>query len=399
MPISVDTRPLRIAPFRRLWLASVVTAVGGQFSFIAVPKQLYDLTGSSRYIGIAGAVTLCCLGVAALWGGALADVYDRRRVLLVTSSGIAATAVLFWALYAVATVPVMLTLIGLNAMFMGAHLSAFGAAIPRLVPTELLTAASSLGSLVRSLGPIAGPLLAVLLIPLTGLQWLYAVDAIALTATVWAVWRLPAMPPGTQAKRRINVVDGLRYLAAQPVLVALLAADLIAMVFGLPVALYPELAEHRFGGDRALGLLFAGLPIGIFAMGLISGRFTHFKRHGVIVTVAVAAWGATLVGLGLSYTLPFAMAFLIVGGAANFLLTTFRNAMTQAYATDEMRGRTQGALTLITMGGPSLANLLHGTLSPAIGPSWTIAGGGLLTMAAVIAVAIAVPSFWAYSSR
>jgi MFS family permease len=406
MPVifrAADTRPLRVAPFRRLWLSSVVTAIGGQFAVIAVPKQLYDLTGNSALIGVAGIVTFACLGVSALWGGALADVKDRRSILLVTNSGIALTALLFWALYDVASPPVLLALVGLQAACVGANMSVLGAAIPRLVPVGLLAAANSLTSLVRYLGPIVGPLLAGLLMPLIGLKWLYFVDAVALSVTVWAVWRLPPIPPGEQAARRTDlrhIMDGFRYLASHKVLLAVLAADLSAMVFGLPVALYPEIAERTFGdpagGGFALGLLYAAYPAGVLAMGLISGTFTHISRHGLMVTIAVTLWGLTVIGFGLSQVLWLAVAFLAAGGAVNFLLSTFRNAITQAYATDEMRGRTQGSLTLVLMGGPSLANVLHGTVGAATTPAVAIVGGGVLTVLAMLAIATAVPAFFRY---
>jgi MFS family permease len=385
----LDTRPLRIAPFRRLWLAGVVTAIGGQFSFIAVPKQLYDLTGSSRFIGVAGAVSFACLAVAALWGGALADTKDRRSVLIVSNCGTAATAVAFWATYDQASVPVMLTLIGVQAAFFGATMSAMGAAIPRLVPTELLAASASLGSIVRNFGPIIGPLLAGLLMPLVGLKWLYLIDAIALTATVFAVYRLPQIPPLPSARPVApgRVWAGIRYLGTQPVLVAVLAADLAATVFGFPIALYPEMAGPD--GYLRLGLLYAAIPVGVVVMGLFSGRMTRATNHGAMLAIGVIAWGATLIGFGSTG----AAVFLVAGGAALFVLSTFRNAITQAAARDDMRGRTQGALTLILTGGPALGNFAHGFASDAIGPRWTIAGGGVLV---IVTVSILAQKFWNY---
>lgn len=278
---TVDTRPLRIPAYRRLWLATVVTSVGGQFAVIAVPKQLYDLTGSSAHIGVSGIVSFCALAVSALWGGGIADVVDRRRMLLVTASGITVTSVLLWlqAVLRLDSVPLLLTLLAVQAAFVGANAPALGATIPRLVPAELIPAASSLGHLVRYVGAVVGPLLAGALIPLIGLRSLYLIDSIALCATVWAVFRLPAVPPGEGASHRSDLrhlLDGLRYLGNDKILVAVLAADLSAMVFGMPWALYPELAHERFGdppgGGFVLGLLYAAYPAGVFAMGLIRRR-------------------------------------------------------------------------------------------------------------------------------
>jgi MFS family permease len=402
---AVDTRPLALPAYRRLWTASVVVAVGGQLTLIAVPKQLFDLTGSSAWVGLAGLVSFLALAVSALWGGGLADVADRRRMLLVTNVGLATTLGLFGlqAVLHLGSVPLLMVLVAVQMSFVGANLSAMGAAIPRVVPAELVPAASGLGSLVRQVGSIVGPLLAGVLIPVIGLPVLYLLDAVALSAVLWAVHRLPAMPPGAQAPRRTDLrhlADGFRYLARGRVLVAVLAADLVAMVFGMPYALFPELARRTFGdpaeGGLALGLLYAAYPAGVLAMGLVSGTVTRSRRHGMLVTVAVTAWGATLVGLGLSRALWLGLAFLVIGGAVNFVLSTFRNAITQTCATDEMRGRTQGAFTVITMGGPALANVAHGAAGAAFGPAWAIAGGGVLVVLGMWTVVSLAPDFWRY---
>ena len=403
--VLVDVRPLRVAAYRRLWVASAITVVCGQFNLIAVPVQLFGLTRTSASIGLAGAVSLGALMVSALWGGAVADVVDRRRMLLVTATGIVGNATLLWAQAALGlrSVPLLLCLVAAQAALVGANASALGAAIPRVVAAELIPAASNLGSLVRQVGAIVGPLLAGVLIPVFGLRWLYLCDAVALCALVWAVYRLPPMPPAPGAATRVSLAhlaSGVRYLAGERILVAVLAADLAMSVLGLPYALYPQVAQETFGdppgGGAALGLLYAAVPTGVLLGALVSASFTRVRRHGAMVTVAVTVWGLAVLAFGLAPRLWLAVALLACGGGAVIVHSTFRNAITQCYVSDGLRGRTQGALTIVLIGGPALANAVHGLVGAWVDPRWAITGGGALTVVAMLAVGRLVPALWAY---
>ncbi|MFC4011998.1 MFS transporter [Nonomuraea purpurea] len=397
---TIDRRPLTVAAFRRLWVASTVCAVGGSFSVVAVPAQLFTVTGSSAAVGVAGAVSFAALVVAALWAGALADVMDRRRVLLAAHSGLAFTYAALWiqAVLDARSVPVLMVLVACQGLTFAAIMTTMGAAVPRLVPVELLPAANSLMSLTRYAGSILGPVLAGVLIPVAGLGTLYLFDAVALLAVVWAVIKLPPLPPQPDQARRPTigqVAASFRYLAASRLLVAVLAVDLAAMVFGMPTALFPELAQHAFGGPEGggpeLGLLYAAYPAGVVTAGLLSGTFTRARRHGALMAAAAAAWGITVVGLGLAAELWIALVALVLGGAVNFVLSTFRNVITQAHTHDAMRGRIQGSLTVVLFGGPHLANLLHGAAASILDPRTVIWVGGLLTTVSVAAIVWAVP--------
>lgn len=414
---TVDRRPLAIAAYRRLWVASAVCAVGGSFSVVAVPTQLFMVTGSSAAVGASAAVSFVALIVAALWTGAVADVRDRRIVLLAAHCGLALTYTALWAQAAVGggSVPVLLVLVACQGLTFGAIMTTMGAALPRLVPVELLPAANSLSHMVRYAGSILGPVLAGVLIPIVGLSTLYLLDAVALLAIVWAVLKLPPLPPiphatdspsdpparHRQGRSTIGqVLDGFRYMAASRLLVAVLAVDLAAMVFGMPVALFPELAQHTYGGPAGggleLGLLYAAYPAGVFVAGLLSATFTRARRHGALMAAAAAAWGVTVLVLGLATQLWIALAALALGGAVNFVLSTFRNVISQANTDDAMRGRIQGSLIVVTHGGPQIANLLHGAAAPIFGPRMVICVGGLLTVATVAAIAWAAPQLRHY---
>ncbi|MGX4694124.1 MFS transporter [Streptomyces sp. JNUCC 63] len=402
---AMDTRPLRRPAFRRLWSSTIVTAVGSQLTAVAVPKQIYDITGSSAWVGYASLAGLLPMVVFALWGGAVADTMDRRKLLLITNSGIAVTSLLFW-LQAVArldSVVVLMVLLAVQQAFFGLNAPARNASIARLVPAGELPAANALGSTVMQTGLVAGPLLAGALIPVIGLPELYLIDAVALCATVWAVLRLPPLPPLTEpAARRAGlreIAAGFRYISGHKVLLLSFLADIIAMVCGMPRALFPQLAAETYasyGEGLALGLLFAAIPIGAVIGGLFSGTFSRARRHGWMVIGAVTAWGVAVAGFGLSRSLWVAVAFLAVAGIADMVSMVFRGAILLSAATDDMRGRMQGVFTVVVAGGPRLADVLHGTAGSAFGPRAAVTGGGLLVVALMLVLAAAVPALRRY---
>jgi MFS family permease len=404
----VDTRPFRHPAYRRLWTSSVVTAVGSQLTAVAVPKQIFDDTGSSAWVGASGGAALLPLIVFGLWGGSVADAVDRRRLLVVTNAGIAVTSLLLWlqAVTGSRSVWIVLALLMAQQACVGLNAPARGAIVPRLVPADELAAAAALQSTVTGLGFVLGPLAAGALIPVVGLPTLYLIDTVALLVALVAVRGLPPVPPaptpdgGRRATGVASVVDGVRYLSTRGVLLVSFLADIIAMVLGMPRALFPEMAERTFGdppgGGLALGVLYAAIPAGSMLAGFFSGSFTRLHRQGAAVAVAVGCWGLAVVGFGLSGSLRAAAVFLAIGGAADMVSMVFRGALLQQAATDEMRGRMQGVFTVVVSGGPRLADLLHGTLGQALGTRAAVTGGGLLVVAAMTTVALWKPEFWRY---
>ncbi|RSO08821.1 MFS transporter [Streptomyces sp. WAC 05379] len=402
---AMDTRPLRRPAFRRLWSSTIVTAVGSQLTAVAVPKQIYDITGSSAWVGAASLAGLLPLVVFALWGGAIADTMDRRKLLLVTNTGIAVTSLLFWlqAVTGMESVVALMVLLAVQQAFWGINSPARNASIARLVPAGELPAANALGSTVMQTGQVMGPLLAGVLIPVIGLAELYLIDALALCVTVWAVFKLPALPPvKAAAERRAGIreiVAGFRYIALHKVLLLSFLADIIAMVFGMPRALFPQLAGQTYGSygeGLALGLLFAAIPIGAVVGGLFSGTFSRARRHGWMVIGAVVAWGAAITAFGLSDSLWLAVVFLALAGVADMVSMVFRGAILLSAASDEMRGRMQGVFTVVVAGGPRLADVLHGTAGSAFGPRAATVGGGLLVVVLMLGLAAALPALRRY---
>ncbi|MFC0114755.1 MFS transporter [Kibdelosporangium aridum] len=401
----MDVRPLRVAPYRRLWMSTAVTSIGSQLTAVAVPKQVFDLTGSSGFVGLTGAVALVPLLVFGLYGGAIADMMDRRKLLLITNAGIALSSVLLWlqAALAVNSVWIVLLLLGLQQSFFAVNMPTRTAAIARLVPAELMPSAMALGSTVFTFGSVLGPLFAGALLPIIGLSTLYLIDSVALVLAMYSVWRLPPLPPLNGETRRAglrDVIDGFRYLAGRTVLLASFLVDIIAMVAGMPRALFPEMAERTFGdppgGGVALGWLYAAIPLGAFLMGLSSGWLSKINRHGVGVIIAVCVWGAAMAGFGLTSSLWLAVVFLAIGGAADMVSAVYRSSILQAAAPDEMRGRMQGVFTVVVAGGPRLADLTHGWTAAAAGTTVASAGGGFLVIVLTVGAAVWLSAFWRY---
>lgn len=415
MRLLADTTPLRHRDYRRLWASGIVTMIGAQLSIVAVPQQIFEITDSSGYVGLAGLFGLVPLVVFGLWGGALADVMDRRKLLLITSTGTGLTTLAFWAQAAAGlnNVWVVLGLLAVQQAFFAVNQPTRSATIPRLLPEHQLAAANSLNMTVMQFGAIAGPVLAGVLIPVVGLATLYLIDAIALLATIWAIWRLPALPPTGTARRAgfRTVLDGFIYLATQRILLASFAVDVIAMVFGMPRALFPQIAHETFGdpasGGVALGLLFASMSAGAVLGGVFSGWIPRIRRQGLAVIVCIVLWGLAMVGfgvavgltgsvLGLGVGLWIALACSAFGGAVDMISAALRVTMLQTVATDEMRGRLQGVFIVVVAGGPRIGDVAHGFAAAALGTAVAAAGGGALVVLGMVVSAIAFPAFLRY---
>jgi MFS family permease len=412
--LFADTRPLRNQHFRRLWIANIITVIGAQLTVVAVPAQLYADTGESFYVGLAGVFGLVPLVVFGLYGGALADVFDRRTILILTTLGLIGTSALFWWQAAAGSTNVwlLLSLFALQQAFFAVNQPTRSAIIPKLVEPGLLPAANSLNMTITMAGAIAGPLVAGVLIPIVGFEWMYLADTLTLFATLGAVLRLPSLPvagaaagvPGVRA-----VIDGFSYLRTQPVLMMSFVVDLIAMVFGMPRALFPEIAHLSFDGPDEGGLvfalLFAAIPAGAVIGGVFSGWVSKIEHHGRAVVVCILVWGAAMTGFGVAVALAdrwastmlvVALLMLVIGGAADMASAAFRSSMLQAAADDAMRGRLQGVFIVVVAGGPRIADTLHGATAAAVGTAAAAAGGGVLVVVGVVVASLAVPSFVRY---
>ena len=402
---TLDLSPLRASrPYRNLLLGDAVSVIGTQVTAVAVPLQVYAQTRSAAAVGLVGLAGLVPLVLLGLYGGAVADAVDRRRLVLATTTGQAVLSTVLlvqaatdlrqtWLLYAVVAAQS-----GLFALDSPAR-QAF---IPRLLPVELLPAGNALRQLEFGLGTTLGPLLAGGLVYGFGFGAAYGLDAVSFTATLWAVASLPTMRPDGGGRRAglASVVEGLAFLRTRSVLLLTFVVDIIAMVFGMPRALFAPLSDQVYGtGEAGAGALYSALAIGGLLGAVFSGRLGRVHRQGVAVVVAIVAWGACIVGVGLAGHLWVALALLACAGAADAVSAVFRTAILQAAAPDEMRGRLGGVFIVVVAGGPRLGDARAGGGATLVGLRGSVLAGGLTVIGLTVLVAAVVPKLLAYDSR
>jgi MFS family permease len=402
---AIDTTPLRNRAYRRVFGGVAVTMLGQQMTLVAVPYQVYEVTGSSLMVGVTSMVALVPLIIFGLLGGAIADAMDRRTLLLITSVGAAVTSALLavQALLGNTHLSVLWVLTALVSAFAAVNQPTRSAAIPAIVGVEGVPAANALAMTVRQMGVIVGPLLAGVLIGVGNLSITYAIDALGFVAAVLLLRGLPSLPPGGMTgPLRLGaavrgVGEGFAFLRTQPVLLLTFVVDIIAMLLAWPQAVFPELSQTTYGGDaNSLGWLFAGVSIGSLLMGLTSGWVSRVDRQGAVVLAAIAVWGVAIIGFGLASSLWLAVSCLAVAGAGDMVSAVLRGSMLQTAAPDEMRGRMQGVYIVVVAGGPRLGDLRAGVLASALGVSVAMVSGGVVVVLAMAVVAFAVPSFWLF---
>jgi MFS family permease len=425
---AIDTRPLRNPPYRRLFVGQAVSGFGLQFTAVAVPVQMYALTGSSLWVGLLGIANLVPLVVFSLWGGAFADAVDRRRLLLGASllMWCSTLALLAAAALGLTSPALLLALTAVQATGFAVSSPTRGAIIPRLVPTHEVAAANALGTTSFSLAMAAGPLAAGLLIARGQFALAYLVDAVAFTVVLWATWRLPTLrpkpiadadavraeslteavaadgvttvvaPPRAAGWREVRA--GLAYIVSQPVLWLSFAIDIAAMVLAMPRALFPEVADERFGVG-SIGWLYAAIAIGSVVAGLTSGWVSRVQRQGVALVTAVVLWGLAVAAAGLAHSLWLAVVLLAMGGAADLVSSVYRQTILQTYAPDGFQGRLQGVFIAVVVGGPRLGDLRAGTSAALVGTTAAWVGGGVASALVAVALPLAFPALLRYTPR
>ena len=411
--IFADTRPLKEPAFKRLWLGNVATVIGAQLTVVAVPVQIYQMTGSSGYVGLTGLFGLIPLVIFGLYGGSIADAFDKRIVLICTTIGMCVTTAGFWVLTILGNENIWLLLINfsLQQAFFAVNQPTRTAILRSILPIDQLASATSLNMLLMQTGAIVGPLIAGALIPLIGFGWLYFLDVVSIIPTLWAVWSLPSIKPSGKVMKAgfASVVDGLKYLAGQPVLLMVMVLDLIAMIFGMPRALYPEIAEVNFGGGDAgatmLAFMYSSMAVGAVLGGVLSGWVARISRQGVAVYWCIIAWGAAVALGGVAIVISpgavtaWAWMFIImmvIGGMADMFSSAVRNAILQQSAAEHVQGRIQGVWIIVVVGGPRLADVLHGWAAEPLGAGWTVLWGGVAVVVLTAICMVAVPKFWKY---
>lgn len=402
--LLVDTTPLRSSrDFRLLWSGQAVSFAGSTITAAALPFQIYDQTRSSLAVGLLGAAQLVPLLVFSLAGGALADAVDKRRLLLaanglalLASAGLALNASLgepqLWPLYVLGAVTSATFAVGYPTV---------RSLLPLLLEEELRPAAFALQATYGSFGMMAGPAIGGVLIAGVGLGATYLVDVVTYVLGLALFARLAPAPPLTGAARAstASVLDGLRFLHGHRVVMTVFGVDLLAMVFGMPRALFPALAERVGGGSEVYGLLLGSVAAGAFLASLSSGWTARIERHGLAVLLAVAAWGAAIAAAGFTRSAVLAILLLAVAGAADMISGVYRSTIAADVTPDHLRGRVSGVEIAVYAGGPVLGDVEAGVVGGLVSVPFAIVSGGAACVVGAAAVAALVPSFSRYRRR
>lgn len=401
----LDVRPLRASPdFRRLWVGTTASAVGGQVTVVAVLFQVWELTHSSAWVGavgLAGAVPTVVLG---LLGGTLADAVDRRRLVLWSSAGAAAAAVLLaaQALAGAGSLALVLALVALQRACAAIGAPARRTFVPRLLPADLVPGGVALSHVSFQAAMLLGPAAAGLLLARAGLTAAYLLDAACLVLALYGVARLPPMRPqhGAQRAGLRSTWEGWRFVARRPVVRGSIATDVAATVLAMPVALFPALNEQRSdGGPETLGLFLSAIAVGGITAGLLSGVVTRAARPGAVMLAAACTWGASLAALGLVDGLTASLACLAVAGAADTVAVISRGTVVALATPDSHLGRVSSVENVVGVAGPGLGDARAGAVAGLTSASFSATTGGLACLLAVAAVAATNPDLRRWRHR
>ena len=375
---------------------------GSEVTFVAFPFQTYQLTHSTLAVGLLSLAEFVPLMLMAFVGGVLSDAFDRRRLVQISELGsglgigvLLANSLLpnpqTWVLFVVA--PVLAALYGILR-------PSLDALVPRLVTKEELPAASALEGFRGTLGEVAGPALAGVIISPAGLPVAYALDTATFGVSLGALWFMRAVPPPPDAPpvSLQSIAEGIRYARSRQELLGTYGVDIIAMFFGMPMALFPAIAS-RFGGAGVLGLLYAAPAVGSLLATVTSGWVARVHRHGLAISVAAATWGAAIVGFGLAPTLPLALAGLVVAGGADMVSGIFRMTIWNQTIPDRLRGRLAGIEQVSYTSGPLLGNLEAGVVASLASVRASVVSGGVLCVIGVVLASLALPAFRRYDAR
>jgi MFS family permease len=404
--LLTDVRPLRAsADYRRLWVGTTVSQLGQQMTAVTIAIQVYALTHSTFAVGLVGLFALVPLIAFGLYGGAFADAFDRRKIALISSFALWTLSLVLvaHALLHLDSVLVLYFVVALQSGFFAVNNPTRGAIIPRLIDKSLLPAANALSMASFNLGFTIGPLLGAFAIGAGGYAFAYGIDAVTFTAALYALLRLPPIPPepveGSAPTRPgiRSVVEGLRFLRGARNLRMTFIVDLCAMVLAQPRALFPAVAGSFFsGGVRTVGLLQAAPAIGSLVAFTFSGWVSKVRMQGRAIVIAVIIYGGAVAAFGFARALWLGVAFLALSGAADMVSAAYRSTMLQTAAPDYLRGRLQGVFTVVVAGGPRMGDFVAGSTAALFTPTIALAAGGVACMVGVVLASARERRFLAY---
>ncbi len=404
-----DVRPLQQSvDYRRLWIGNTVSQLGQQMTAVTIAIQVYALTRSTFSVGLVGLFSLVPLITFGLYGGAIADAVDRRKLALGASLGLWALSLVLvvqaavgwesvWLLYAV---------VALQSGCFAVTNPTRAAIVPRLVSKELLPAANALNMASFNLGFTVGPLLGAVAIGAKGYTFAYAIDAVTFTGALYSLYKLPPIPPQplegqppTRPGLR-SVVEGFRFLRGARNLRMTFILDMCAMVLAQPRALFPAVAGGFFGGGvRTVGLLQAAPAIGSLLAFLFSGWVSKVRRQGLAIALCVIVYGGAVAAFGFARALWVGVFFLALSGAADMVSAAYRSTILQVAAPDNLRGRLQGVFTVVVAGGPRMGDFVAGSAAALTTPTLALAAGGVLCVVGVVFFSARERGFVVYDAQ
>lgn len=402
----IDISPLRHnMPFRRLFASQFISGLGTMVSYVAVPWQLYELTRSNAQVGLLGLVQLVPVLLCGLLGGAVADRVDRKRLLLASEAlmALCLAGLLANALQASPGVLPIYVLVALLQAASGFHRPALEALTQKLARPHEFAAVAALSSLRGTVGMVAGPALAGLLLVQWGAVGAYLFDLLTFLAALFFLARIPRDSIGSPDKPEeqthllADLAVGLRFAWSRPELMGTYIVDIVAMAFAFPVALFPAMAAAQ-GKTESVGWLLSAMSVGALAIGLFSGWTGKVTRHGRAVVLAAAVWALGIVALGFAPGLMWALVCLALAGAADMVSGVFRGTIWNETIPNDLRGRLAGIEMISYLTGPLIGNVRAGFMADAWGVSFAIWSGGLVCLVGVVLTGIVLPRFWAYRS-
>ncbi|MEX0152630.1 MFS transporter [Microbacterium sp. LMI1-1-1.1] len=422
----IDLRPLTHSPaFARLWIGSTLAGLGGQLTIVAIMLHVFELTGSTFAVSMVAVAGLLPMVLAGLYGGMLADAFDRRTVALIAATVTFSSTVLLavlawtssetvWSLYALSIV---------NAAANSIVMATRSAIVPRLIPRDLLPAAAALQGVGAGLMVMAGPALAGVLVAVSGYAWTYTVDVVLMLGLFLGLWTLPRIRPEGPVSRvgLESLRDGWDFLRRAGNIRLQYILDIIAMTFGQPLTLFPAIGAVLLGGGAVTtGALTASVAVGVLVSSLFSGPIGRVRRQGLGIERAIQGYGVAIVLFGLvlvaasmgrfapdavdethaNVTLIVCAAVaMALAGAADNVSAIYRSTMMQAAVPDAMRGRLQGIFIVVVAGGPRVGALYAGTLATFAALWFPPLLGGVIILALVGLLVRLSPRFRQYDAR
>jgi len=397
---AIDLTPLKKYPdFRNLWTAGLISYFGSMITYVALPFQLKELTGSYLAVGLLGVVEIVPLIIFGLYGGVLADSVDRKKMVWATEAGalILVLVLLGNSLLGSPTTLAIYLVAALFAVVDGLQRPSMDAMLPRLVSHEDLPAASALLSLRWQLGVIVGPTIGGIIFSTMSVSAGYVVDIATYVLSLLFLARVRSIPPSKEAEKPSlsALLDGVRYAFKRQDLLGTYIIDLAAMTLAMPMALYPFWADE-LNAPWALGMFYAAITVGSVIVTLTSGWTRTYRFHGRAVILAAMGWGLAIAAAGMSNSLILVLLFLTIAGASDMVSALFRGNIWNQTIPDTLRGRLAGIELLSYSVGPLAGQLRAASMAAATTLSISVTSGGLMCVVVVALLAIFLPKMWKY---